>query len=81
MFFHFVQAPRENRMKQKVTRNGEFLATSIGGFDSWEKVDQVPGGALGRPVVLFHPYTITSLGGGFKHVLLSPPFGEDSYFD
>ena len=34
MFFHFVQAPRENRMKQKVTRNGEFLATSIGGFDS-----------------------------------------------
>ena len=43
-----------------------------------------------HPAVTFHyiyylvdrdPVTISYLGGGFKYVLFSPQFGEDSHFD
>ena len=67
-------------MKQKPPASCEFLATSIG-VKIAEKILTKPKAALVDQVVLFHPYTITSLSGGFKHVLLSPPFGEDSHFD
>jgi len=76
VFFRTNLKPEKN-LKEKKSRDDKTKQNSKKGEDP-----KIPNSKVFPSFVLMRSKTYkTSLGGGFKHFLCSPLFGEDSHFD